>query len=392
MNNKNKSLIEIKNLEFKYHKKTILEINNLTINQNTTTVILGPSGSGKSTLLDLISGFNKATKGKIKILNNPKIYEIGYIMQSNNVYPNISVLKNVYLSAKNYPQWVKSNLVDEMKLLSNSFNNSKKQNLDFLIEKYYKDSKLSFWYLLLFKLKIFFYSKNLKKAYQNLKRLLFKNIFYKKWKEVAQKLDILSLEKQKASNLSGGQKQRVAFAKAIIKKHKFIILDEPFSALDAKIKESTINWILDLKKEFNLSLIVVTHDQQDAMKLGDKIILINEGRIIQHSSPQELYEKPLNLFAAKFIGYPEINLIKQDQNYSYYIRHNKIKIDEKSLKPNAIVVNKKHLGENINYTLEFNNFKINLLSKNNYEISSKLHISFDDKDILKYNQKGELVS
>lgn len=113
-------------------------------------------------------------------------------MQSNNVYPNISVLKNVYLSAKNYPQWVKSNLVDEMKLLSNSFNNSKKQNLDFLIEKYYKDSKLSFWYLLLFKLKIFFYSKNLKKAYQNLKRLLFKNIFYKKWKEVAQKLDILS--------------------------------------------------------------------------------------------------------------------------------------------------------------------------------------------------------
>lgn len=94
----------------------------------------------------------------------------------------------------------------------------KKQNLDFLIEKYYKDSKLSFWYLLLFKLKIFFYSKNLNKTYQNLKRLLFKNIFYKKWKEVAQKLDILSLEKQKASNLSGGQKQRVAFAKAIIKK------------------------------------------------------------------------------------------------------------------------------------------------------------------------------
>lgn len=82
-------------------------------------------------------------------------------MQSNNVYPNISVLKNVYLSAKNYPQWVKSNLVDEMKLLSNSFNNSKKQNLDFLIEKYYKDSKLSFWYLLLFKLKIFFLFKKI---------------------------------------------------------------------------------------------------------------------------------------------------------------------------------------------------------------------------------------
>lgn len=173
MNNKNKSLIEIKNLEFKYHKKTILEINNLTINQNTTTVILGPSGSGKSTLLDLISGFNKATKGEIKILNNPKIYEIGYIMQSNNVYPNISVLKNVYLSAKNYPQWVKSNLVDEMKLLSNSFNNSKKQNLDFLIEKYYKDSKLSFWYLLLFKLKIFFLFKKFKESLSKFKKITF---------------------------------------------------------------------------------------------------------------------------------------------------------------------------------------------------------------------------
>ncbi|WP_233758740.1 hypothetical protein [Mycoplasmopsis agalactiae] len=88
-------------------------------------------------------------------------------------------------------------------------------------------------------------------------------------------------------------------------------MDEPFSALDAKIKESTIEWLIKIKKEFNLSIIVVTHDQQDVLKLSDKIILLKDGKVQQYSSGDKMYDSPNNLFVAKFIGLQKLILLIQ---------------------------------------------------------------------------------
>ncbi|WHL49820.1 ATP-binding cassette domain-containing protein [Mycoplasmopsis bovis] len=93
-----------------------------------------------------------------------------------------------------------------------------------------------------------------------------KTLFKKEFEIVANKIGIGEFIHKNVNELSGGQKQRVAFAKGIIKKTNLVLMDEPFSALDAKIKESTIEWLINIKKEFNLSIIVVTHDQQDALK------------------------------------------------------------------------------------------------------------------------------
>lgn len=182
-----------------------------------------------------------------------------------------------------------------------------------------------------------------------------KKLFKKELDTLAKKLEIDHLINKNVDELSGGQKQRVAFAKGIVKRTNFVLMDEPFSALDAKIKESTIDWLLKIKNEFNLSIIIVTHDQQDAMKISDKIILLSKGKVQQFSSGQEMYENPANLFVAKFIGYPEINFIKEEDNKLFYIRQNKIivSISEKE--------NGKSLAKNISvikFTIKLNMKKI----------------------------------
>ncbi|MBU4690877.1 ABC transporter ATP-binding protein [Mycoplasma zalophi] len=387
---KNENLIEIKNLEFKYDKKSILNIDELEILKDKITVLLGPSGSGKTTLLNLISGYLKPTKGTIDVLNNPKIYEIGYIMQEQNVYPNISVFLNVYLSAKNTPNWVKQKRLQACEEIL-TFLDQKKQIKFKKLINLFNNSQQIFSKYIFFVLRLYAFCLNFKQIKTFFKILSLKEMFKKQWKEVGTKLEIFEYEKKKTAQLSGGQKQRVAFAKAIIKNCKIIILDEPFSALDAKIKENTIKWISSLQKEFNLSMIMVTHDQQDAMKLGDKIILMNEGKIAQNSSPEDLYNNPQNIFVAKFIGYPEINLIKSDENYDYYIRHNKITMSFDK-ETNATIISAKHLGDSINYTVNFNNYEINVLSKNtDFKINDQIKISFLEDDVFRFSKEGNRV-
>ncbi|QJR44134.1 ABC transporter ATP-binding protein [Mycoplasma miroungirhinis] len=388
---KTENLIEINDLEFKYEKKSILNINKLDILKNKITVLLGPSGSGKTTLLNLISGFLKPTKGKIEVLNNPKIYEIGYIMQEQNVYPNISVFLNVYLSAKNTPNWVKQKRLEATQKILPFLSQKQKQKVNKIINLLKNPKHHLFFKYIFFYFRLYVFCLKFKQIKTFFKILSLKEMFKEQWEVVGKKLEIFEYQKKKTGQLSGGQKQRVAFAKAIIKNCQIIILDEPFSALDAKIKENTIKWIASLQKEFNLSMIMVTHDQQDAMKLGDKIILMNDGHIVQNSSPEDLYNDPQSIFVAKFIGFPEINLIKSDENYDYYIRHNKITM-QPSDEPNAEILSFKHLGDSINYTVLFNDYKINILSKYiSFFVGEKIKISFDDEDVFRFSKEGNRV-
>ncbi|ABC01481.1 ATP-binding cassette domain-containing protein [Mycoplasma capricolum] len=393
-------LIQIKNLKFKYHKKQKdydLIIDDLKIEKNKIISLLGPSGSGKTTLLNLLLGYIKPQTGTIDILNNPKIHEIAYIMQENSTYENTTVFNNVFLSAKNYSKWVDSAYLK----FFNDFFNNKENFLKRTINQFeiYKkllnqkkaNNKLKkqAFFKLIFLVLI---DNKVKNKFKFLKQIHLKNIFKDEIQTIAKKLNIDHLLNKNVNQLSGGQKQRVAFAKGIIKKTNLVLLDEPFSALDAKIKESTIDWLIKIKKEFNLSMIIVTHDQQDALKISDQIILLDKGRIQQFSSGEQMYNNPNNLFVAKFIGSPEINFIKKQDDKSYYIRHNKIKV-----KPNKNakyqIIEKKSFGDKVHYLINFNkDIKWTLvLNDDSLEINDKIDLDYNNSDVLVFDKNGNRI-
>ena len=132
-------------------------------------------------------------------------------------------------------------------------------------------------------------------------------------KKVSQMLELVQLEgyeKRKPSELSGGQKQRVAIGKALIRTPKVFLMDEPLSNLDAKLRTQMRMEIKELYKHSDATFVYVTHDQTEAMTLGTKIVVLNNGKIQQASTPKELYNKPSNLFVAQFIGTPQMNVWK----------------------------------------------------------------------------------
>ncbi|MBU4689628.1 ATP-binding cassette domain-containing protein [Mycoplasma zalophidermidis] len=391
-------LINIKNLKFKYKKNQDfydLDINELRIKGNQIVSLLGPSGSGKTTLLNLLLGYLKPTEGEIIIKDNPKTHEIAYIMQENSIYENVSVFDNIFLSAKNYQKWVDSVRIE---YFDEYFSENQNDKLFAFYLNYVNSTvapiqreyvKKWRWFKFVWKL---FWDKKVKNKFKILHDIKIKNLFKKELNIVAKKLGIDELLNKNVNELSGGQKQRVAFAKGIIKKTKLVLMDEPFSALDAKIKESTIDWLLKIKKEFNLSIVIVTHDQHDALKISDKIILLDKGVVQQYSTGDKMYENPQNLFVAKFIGSPEINFIETKGDYSYYIRQNKIEL-------NAVrngkykITGKKHFGDSVLYYVEIDpNLVWQIVLKNeDIRINQRVNIKYMNSDVLVFNKNGDRI-
>ncbi|MCE6056671.1 ABC transporter ATP-binding protein [Mycoplasmopsis agalactiae] len=396
-------LIKINDLKFKYHKKQKeynVDIDKLVIQENEIVSLLGPSGSGKTTLLNLILGYLKPNEGSIEIKHKPLIYEIAYIMQENSTYEDTTVFNNVYLSAKNYSKWVDSARLKYFENLFRELDVSAESNKK-LFSKFegYKQSltskKQSIWKKKIAYLALVFSclgNKNIKNKFKILNQLRLRSLFKNEITDVAKKLEIDHLLNQRVDKLSGGQRQRVAFAKGIIKKTNLVLMDEPFSALDAKIKESTIEWLIKIKKEFNLSIIVVTHDQQDALKLSDQIILLKDGKVQQYSSGDKMYDSPNNLFVAKFIGTPEINFINSEGNKHHYIRENKLKV---SVNKNGkySILNKKNFGDKTYYQIEYDkdNIWTIVLKDNALEVNEKVDVTFSNKDVLVFDEKGNRI-
>ena len=137
-----------------------------------------------------------------------------------------------------------------------------------------------------------------------------KTVIKEKVHKVAEKLDLMKYLERKPGQLSGGQKQRVAVARALIKEPQLFLMDEPLSNLDAKLRTSTRQEIRKLYQELNSTFIYVTHDQIEAMSLGDRIAILHEGRIQQFDTPSKIYHEPANTFVASFIGSPPTNLFE----------------------------------------------------------------------------------
>ena len=213
--------------------------------------LLGPSGCGKSTMLNLLSGLLTPTSGKIyfgddDVTNLPAENRgVGLVFQNYALYPHLTV----------------------------------KQNITFPLENRKGKDKLT------------------------------KEQMSEKAMEAAKLVQIDALMDRKPSELSGGQQQRVAIARALVKMPRILLLDEPLSNLDARLRLQTREEIRRIQTTTGITTVFVTHDQEEAMSICDMIVVMKDGILQQIGKPQEVYDEPVNLFVAKFLGTPPINVI-----------------------------------------------------------------------------------
>lgn len=229
--------------------------------------LLGPSGCGKSTTLHLLSGLQKPTNGRIyfgedDVTDVPAENRgVGLVFQNYALYPHLTVMENIIFPLQN------------------------------------------------------------RKGKDKLK----KEEMHEMARETAKLVQIEELLYRKPNELSGGQQQRVAIARALVKEPSILLLDEPLSNLDARLRLQTREEIKRIQEQTKVTTIFVTHDQEEAMSISDLIIVMKDGVVHQIGAPQEVYDNPNNLFVATFLGTPPINLFKgKIENNKVYIGDNAI--------------------------------------------------------------------
>ena len=286
---------------------SILRNIDFTVEDGEFMVLVGPSGCGKSTLLRMLAGLEDLTGGNIRVgdrlINSlpPKARDIAMVFQNYALYPHLNVYDNIAFGLRrNINPSVGA--IGETVTLRRSSPLSKLSNpkgrLPLQINRILSD-----W---------------LENLLTGLTRYLPKRLRYLSAKEkeigqrvkyVAELLQIESLLTRLPKELSGGQKQRVALGRAIARNPQVFLMDEPLSNLDAKLRTSTRAQIVQLQKQLGTTTIYVTHDQTEAMTMGDRIAVMNEGQIQQIAPPLEIYHHPANIFVAGFIGSPPMNFI-----------------------------------------------------------------------------------
>ena len=241
------SFLELENVTKIYPNGTkAVDETSLSISEGELMVFVGPSGCGKSTLLRMIAGLEDITDGEIK-LDNRVI---------NKVDPSERDIAMVFQNYALYPH------MNVFKNLSYGLKNKGES----------------------------------------------KEEIEKKVNEVAELLEIKEFLQRKPGQLSGGQRQRVAMGRAIVRNPKIFLFDEPLSNLDAKLRNQMRLEIKKLQRQMDVTSIFVTHDQTEAMTLGDRIVVINNGIVEQVGTPKEIYSNPNTKFVAEFIGSPQMNL------------------------------------------------------------------------------------
>jgi multiple sugar transport system ATP-binding protein len=251
--------VTLKDIGKKYEGReayTLKDIN-LEIEDLEFCVILGPSGCGKTTLLRMIAGLNSISEGDL-FFGEKRV---------NKVAPKDRDIAMVFQSYALYPHMT---VYDNM-AFSLSMRKERKQ------------------------------------------------VIHERVMEAAEVLQIKEYLYSKPSDISGGQRQRVALGRAMVRKPKVFLMDEPLSNLDAKLREHMRIELVRLHKALGTTSIYVTHDQIEAMTMATKIVLLNEGKIQQSGKPEEFYNKPANIFVAQFIGSPTINILKGEMHQGKFV-------------------------------------------------------------------------
>lgn len=295
--------LSLNNISFSYNSKqpSVIKDFSLQVQKGSFTTLLGSSGSGKTTILKLISGFLFPSEGQIfvngKLVNDvaPEDRKIGMVFQDYALFPHMNVKNN-----------------------------------------------------LLYGLKI----KNKKQIKENRKT---DDELYSILEKTANSLDLLNLLDRFPNELSGGQQQRLALGRALVLEPQILLMDEPLSSLDTKLRQNLRTELKDLQQRLNITTIYVTHDQEEALFLSDKIAVLNQGKLVQYASSKDVYFSPADRFTAEFIG--NANFI-QINNQQYMIRPEWINIKNKKEKSDDVeakVISKDFLGNKLRYKLDYNN-------------------------------------
>ena len=326
-----KNATENKPRNLKVTKDGVIAVDdfNLDIDDKEFVVLVGPSGCGKSTTLRMIAGLEDITSGEL--------YIDGTLM--NDVEPKDRDIAMVFQSYALYPHMtVYENMVFPLSL-----------------QKLPKDE------------------------------------IDKKVREAAEILGITEYLDRKPKALSGGQRQRVAIGRAIVRNPKVLLMDEPLSNLDAKLRNQMRAEIIKLRQKINTTFVYVTHDQTEAMTLGDRIVIMKDGEVQQIGSPQEVFEHPVNIFVAGFIGTPQMNMFDGKlvrEGDKYFVELGGIKVEASKEKEERLLKNDVKSQDIIlgvrpdHIMLTDNAIKGKVDVSELMGSSSHLHINTLDKDII----------
>ena len=305
------SYLSIKDIKKSFNKIEVLKGINLEIEKGEFICFLGPSGCGKTTLLRIIAGLETPSSGNI-FLNEKDITKLD---------PSLRNLSMVFQSYALFP------------------NMTVYENIEYGLKKRIRDKE-------------------------------------KRKEKIMDVLNLVGLEHisfKYPDEMSGGQQQRVSLARALALEPNILLLDEPLSALDAKVRENLRNEIKDIQLKLGITTIMVTHDQEEALTMGDKIAVINGGEVVQYGTPKEIYNNPKDIFVADFIG--KINFITNSESEIYVIRPENI---------NYSLTEKENYIETIIKKIEFRGaFYRIFLDKNSEDIL----LDIMSKEMEKYNLK-----
>ncbi len=336
------NVIELENIQVEYEGQTLFEDLNLSFQEGKFYTLLGPSGCGKTTILNLIAGFKKASTGKITLGGK----------DVTNIEANNRMVNTVFQNYALFPHLnVYENVAFGLRLKK-----KKDSEINELVNEYLELVNLN--------------------GYQN------RNI----------------------NELSGGQKQRVAIARALINEPKVLLLDEPLSALDLKLRTEMQYVLKEIQERLQITFIFVTHDQEEALALSDYIYVMNEGKIEQLGEPKEIYDEPNNRFVADFIGESNIIEAKYGEKFEVYVGEDKFTcVDEGFandeavdivIRPEDITINSEsgklqveiisNIFRGMNYELLARDIANNhwlIHTTKNYEVGEHVYIDFQPEDI-----------
>ena len=240
--------IEIRDLNKRFGALTVCDNVNLTIGSGELVALLGPSGSGKTTLLRMIAGLEVPDSGQVLFQGEDatdasvRERQVGFVFQHYALFPQMTIFENVAFGLRVRP---KATRPSEATIRA-------------------------------------------------------------KVTELLKLVQLEGLAERHPHQLSGGQRQRIALARALAVEPKVLLLDEPFGALDAKVRKELRRWLRRLHDEMHVTSVFVTHDQEEAMEVADRIVVMNEGRVEQVGSPDEVYDRPATPFVLQFLG--DVNL------------------------------------------------------------------------------------
>ena len=344
-----KAEVKFKNITKKFNETVAVDNVSCDFEAGTLTTLLGPSGCGKTTSLRIIAGLERATEGKI-------------LIDGEDVTLHPATDRDVSMVFQSYALFPHMSVIENVSYGLKMINVKK----DEYIEKSMETLKL---------------------------------------------VNLEGYENRMPSELSGGQQQRVAVARAIVLKPKVLLFDEPLSNLDAKLRRQVREDIRDIQQKLGVTTIYVTHDQEEALAISDKVIVMNEAIIAQEGSPKELYNNPKNKFVANFIG--DANVLKAEienkEGNSYNFKLDEIKINimndgnlsgkiSVALRPEKISIQKNNIentikakvtnasfvGNSYQYIVISNIGKIYITSsdtKNIFKIDDDVFLSFDEKEL-----------